>query len=184
MVHAAASGVGYLAVQMAELLGAGTTVATASNPEKLQPARSAGADALVDYTEEGWPERVREATGGRGVDVILEMVGGDFPRQNLGCLAPFGRMVVYGSASGERSEVPIFDLMRSQQTVSGFWLARYLSDPRLQARAGEALREILSWLAAGKLRLNIGGRYPLSGAARAHADLEGRRTTGKLLLDP
>ncbi|BBL79748.1 NADPH:quinone reductase [Rubrobacter xylanophilus] len=184
LVHAAAGGVGYLAVQMARLLGAGTVVATASTGEKLEVARSLGADVLVDYTEEGWPERVREATGGRGVDVILEMVGGDFPRQNLRCLAPGGRMVVYGSASGERSEVPLFELMRGQQTVSGFWLARYLSEPRLRGRIGEALREILSWLSAGELRLNIGGRYPLSEAARAHADLEGRRTTGKLLLMP
>jgi len=184
LVHAAAGGVGYLAVQMARLLGARRVVATASSPEKLEVARSLGADVLIDYTEEGWPERVREATGGRGADVILEMVGGDFPRKNLGCLAPSGRMVVYGSASGERSEVPLLELMRKQQTVSGFWLARYLSDPRLRGRTGKALREILSWLSSGRLRLNIGGRYPLAEAARAHADLEGRRTTGKLVLNP
>jgi NADPH:quinone reductase len=183
LVHAAAGGVGYLAVQMAQLLGAGTVVATASTDEKLQVARNLGADVLVNYTEDDWPEKVREATGGRGADVILEMVGGEFPKKNLRCLAPFGRMVVYGAASGESAEVPTFDLMRRQQTVSGFWLARLMA-PETQRMLGQSLAEIFAWISSGKLEILVGATYPLAEAARAHADLEGRRTTGKLVLNP
>lgn len=179
VVHAAAGGVGYLAVQMAKLMGAGTVVATASSDEKLEMARSLGADVLVNYTHDGWPEEVKEATG--GADVILEMVGGEFPQKNLSCLAPWGRMVVYGAASGERSSVELFGMMRKQQTITGFFLPWIMGDPDLLL---PSLKEVLGWLASGDLKLNVGGRYPLSDAARAHADLEGRKTTGKLVLNP
>ncbi|AHY45878.1 NADPH:quinone reductase and related Zn-dependent oxidoreductase [Rubrobacter radiotolerans] len=181
VVHAAAGGVGYLAVQMAKLMGAGTVIATASNQEKLNLAKDLGADVVIDYTESSWPESVKTATGGRGADVILEMVGGDFPEKNLDCLAPFGRMVVYGAASGEPSSVELFRLMRRQQTVSGFFLPWVLDDTDLLAAS---MGEILSWLGSGELKLNVGGRYPLSDAAKAHADLEGRKTVGKLVLNP
>src|SRR3712207_8571973 len=90
---------------MAKLLGAGRVIATASSPEKLDLARSLGADVLIDYTEEGWPEKVLEATEGEGADVILEMVGADFPEKNLRCLTTFGRMVVFGAASGDRGHL-------------------------------------------------------------------------------
>lgn len=181
VVHAAAGGVGYLAVQMAKLMGAGNVIATASNQEKLNMAKDLGADILIDYTDENWPETVKTATGGNGADVILEMVGGDFPEKNLSCLAPFGRMVVFGSASGEPSSVGLFHMMRKQQTVSGFFLPWTLADRNLLA---SSMKEILGWLSEGKLELNVGGKYPLSDAAKAHADLEGRRTTGKLVLNP
>lgn len=181
LVHAAAGGVGTLAVQMAKLLGAGKVVATASTREKLELAGSLGAAALVDYTADDWPERVREATDGRGADVILEMIGGDFLQKNLSCLAPFGRMVVFGAASGERGSIVPLDLMRKNHTVSGFWLPWILNQPEL---VGPSLREILDWISTGELKLTIGARYPLEEAARAHADLENRRTTGKLILNP
>jgi NADPH:quinone reductase len=181
VVHAAAGGVGYLAVQMAKLMGASNVIAIASNKEKLNLAKDLGADVLVDYTEDDWPETVKTATGGNGADVILEMVGGDFPEKNLSCLAPFGRMVVFGAASGEPSSIGLFNLMRKQQTVSGFFLPWILADQSLLA---SSMGEILSWLSSGDLELNVGGRYPLQKAAEAHADLEGRRTTGKLVLNP
>lgn len=181
LVHAAAGGVGYLAVQMAKLMGAGKVIATASNQEKLNLAKDLGADVLIDYTDDDWPETVKAATGGSGADVILEMVGGDFPEKNLGCLAPFGRMVVFGAASGEPSSVGLFHMMRKQQTVSGFFLPWILGDPNLLA---PSMQEILGWLSSGKLELNVGGKYPLSDAAKAHADLEGRKTTGKIVLNP
>lgn len=181
VVHAAAGGVGSLAVQMAKLMGAGNVIATASNNEKLNMAKDLGADVLIDYTEDDWPETVKAATGGKGADVILEMVGGDFPEKNLSCLAPFGRMVVFGSASGEPSSVGLFHVMRKQQTISGFFLPWILADQKLLA---SSMREILGWLSSGDLKLNVGGRYPLEKAAEAHADLEGRKTTGKLVLNP
>ncbi|MGI8650307.1 MAG: zinc-binding dehydrogenase [Rubrobacter sp.] len=181
VVHAAAGGVGYLAVQLAKLMGAGMVIATASNQEKLNIAKDLGADVLIDYTEDDWPEKVKTATGGKGADVILEMVGGDFPEKNLTCLAPFGRMVVFGAASGERSSVALFSMMRKQQTISGFFLPWIMGQPDLLA---SSMQEILGWLASGKLELNVGGRYRLEDAAQAHADLEGRKTTGKLVLNP
>jgi NADPH2:quinone reductase len=181
LVHAAAGGVGTLAVQMARLMGAGKVIATASSEEKLELAKALGADVLIDYTAGNWPEMVRAATGGQGADVILEMVGGDFPRKNLSCLAPFGRMVVYGAASGERGSIVPASLMYRNQVVAGFYLPRVTSRPELYA---PSLREVLKWVSRGDLRLIIGRRYPLDRAADAHADLEGRGTTGKLILNP
>ncbi len=181
LVHAAAGGVGTLAVQVAKLLGAGKVIATASTREKLELARDLGADVLIDYTDDGWPEQVREATDGKGADVILEMVGGDFPEKNLSCLALFGRMVVFGAASGDRGKLIPGDLMHGNQTVSGFWLPRIMGRPDL---LGSSLQHILRWVASGELRLTIGASYPLERAAEAHADLEGRRTRGKIVLNP
>ena len=181
LVHAAAGGVGTLAVQMAKLLGAGTVIATASSSEKLDLAKSLGADVLIDYTKDGWVEKVREATGGKGADVILEMVGGDFLTQNLKCLAIFGRMVVFGAASGERGTIVPVDLMKRCHAVVGFYLPQIMSRPDL---LGPSLKEILGWISTSEVKLTIGATYPLEKAAEAHADLEGRRTTGKLVLNP
>lgn len=181
LVHAAAGGVGTLAVQMAKLLGAGKVIATASSEEKLDLARSLGADVLINYTEEGWPEKVREATDGNGADIILEMVGGDFLEKNLKCLNVFGRMVVFGAASGERGSIMPVALMKRCHAVVGFYLPQIMSRPDLFV---PSLRETLDWISSGDLKLTIGGSYPLEKAAEAHADLEGRKTTGKLLLHP
>jgi NADPH2:quinone reductase len=166
---------------MAKLLGAGKVIATAGSPEKLDLARSLGADALIDYTKEDWPEKVREATDGAGADVILEMVGADFPEKNLKCLATFGRMVVFGTASGERGTIVPAALMNGCQSVVGFWLVPILSRPDLFV---PSLEQTLAWIASGELKITIGAKYPLERAAEAHADLEGRKTTGKLILNP
>ena len=181
LVHAAAGGVGTLAVQMAKLLGAGTVIATASNAEKLDLAKSLGADVTIDYTEDGWVEKVREATGGQGADIILEMVGGEFLKQNLKCLNVFGRMVVFGAASGERGSIVPVDLMKRCHAVVGFYLPQIMRRPDL---FGPSLKEVLAWISSGEVKLTIGGAYPLENAAQAHADLEGRRTTGKIILNP
>ena len=181
LVHAAAGGVGYLAVQMAKLLGAGTVIATASTQEKLDLARSLGADVLINYTEEDWPRQVKEATGGKGADVIMEMVGGDFPEKNLACLNAFGRMVVFGAASGDTGSLVPSALMKKNHVVAGFYLPQIMSRPEL---FGPSLQELLGWISSGRVKLNIGGRYALSDAQQAHEDLQGRRTTGKLVLNP
>ena len=181
LVHAAAGGVGTLAVQMAKLMGAGRVIATAGSEEKLELARSLGADVLIDYTEDDWPAGVREATEGEGVDVILEMVGADFPEKNLECLAPFGRMVVYGAASGEMGTIVPASLMNRCHSVVGFWLMPVL---RRQDLVVPSLEQTLAWISSGDLKLTIGAKYPLEKAAEAHADLENRRTTGKLVLRP
>lgn len=181
LIHAAAGGVGTLAVQMAKLLGAGTVIATASSEEKLELALSLGADVLINYTQDDWPERVREATGGKGADVILEMVGRDFPGKNLTCLATFGRMVVFGAASRDRGTIVPAALMRRCHAVVGFYLPQIMRRRDLFA---PSLREVLGWISTGDLKLTIGATYPLEDAARAHSDLESRRTTGKLILRP
>jgi len=181
LVHAAAGGVGTLAVQMAKLLGAGTVIATASSKKKLELARSLGADVLIDYTEGDWPEKVREATEGKGADVILEMVGSDFPQKNLMCLNVFGRMVVFGAASRERGTIVPASLMNECHAIVGFYLPQTMRRPDLFI---PSLREVLGWISSGDLQLTIGATYPLENAAEAHADLEGRKTTGKLLLNP
>ena len=181
LVHAAAGGVGALAVQMAKLLGSGMVIATAGSQEKLDLAESLGADVLINYTEDDWPDQVLEATGGDGADIVLEMVGGDFLQKNLRCMAAWGRMVVFGAASGERGSIVPVDLMRKNHAVVGFFLPQVMSRPEL---FGPILQEILGWIQDGQLKLTIGASYPLSEAAKAHEDLEGRRTTGKIVLNP
>jgi len=181
LVHAAAGGVGTYAVQMAKLMGASLVIATASTQEKLDLAKNLGADLLINYTEEDWPDQVLEATNGEGADVILEMVGGDFIQKNLECLAAFGRMVVYGSASGDRGALTPMDLMLYNQVVAGFYLPRLMTRPEL---FGPSLEEVLGWLSSGDLQLTIGARYPLEQASEAHDALEGRQTTGKIVLNP
>jgi NADPH:quinone reductase len=181
LVHAAAGGVGTLAVQLAKLFGAGKIIATASSAEKLELARQMGADVLVNYTESNWVEQVLEATGGKGVDVALEMVGGDVFNQTLKCLATFGRLVVFGAASGEQSRMYPGALMARNQSVIGFFLPQIMRKPELLQ---PSLVELLTYLAEGKLKLTIGGVFPLEEAAEVHRLLQSRKTTGKLVLEP
>lgn len=180
VVHAAAGGVGSLAVQLARPLGAGRVIATASSEEKRTLARELGADVALDPAPEGLTERLIEANDGRPVDVVLEMAGGAVFDRSLEALAPFGRIVAYGIASQEGNEVPTGALMRRSRAVVGFWLMHCLGRPEM---VDEALRDLFARAGHGELRVVVGATYPLSEAARAHADLEGRRTTGKLLLD-
>lgn len=181
LVHAAAGGVGTIAVQLAKLFGAGKVIATASSREKLQLAREMGADVLVNYTEANWEEQVLEATGGKGVNVALEMAGGDVFYKTLKCLATFGRLVVYGVASGEQSKFYPSSLMAKNQSVIGFFLPQIMRKPELLQ---PSLVELLHFLAEGKLKLTIGDVFPLSEAAKAHTLLQSRKTKGKLILEP
>jgi NADPH:quinone reductase len=181
LVHAAAGGVGTLSVQLAKLFGAGKIIATASSPEKLELARKMGADVLINYSESNWVEQVLEATGGKGVDVALEMVGGDVFNNTLKCLATFGRLVVFGAASGEQSRMYPSSLMARNQSVIGFFLPQIMRKPELLQHS---LVELLTYLEEGKLKLTIGGVFPLEEAANVHVLLQSRKTTGKLILEP
>jgi NADPH:quinone reductase len=181
VVHAAAGGVGSLAVQLGHPLGAGRVIATASTEEKRALALELGADAAVDGSPEGLAERLQEANLGRKVDIVFEMAGGEVFEQSLHALAPFGRIVAYGIASGEPNQVDTGRLMRRTQSVVGFWLMRCLGQPTM---VDEALAELFGRAARGELRAVVGETYPLADAARAQEDLAARRTTGKLLLDP
>lgn len=180
VVHAAAGGVGSLAVQLARRAGA-HVIATASTEEKRELARELGAHAAVEPDPDGLAARLIEANGGRRVDVVLEMVGGDVFRQSLGALGTFGRLVIYGQASHEPSQLEAARLQSRCRSVVGFWLMDCVGRDELMA---EPLAELFALVQEGALRSIVGGTYPLGDAAQAHRDLEQRRTTGKQLLDP
>jgi NADPH2:quinone reductase len=179
LVHAAAGGVGTLAVQLAKLMGAGKVIGTASNTSKLNLVRSLGADAAINYTEENWVEQVKTATGGRGADIVLEMVGGSVAEQNLQCLAPFGRMVVYGAASGQIVQFSGIQLMYKNQAIIGYWLTAQLSRPD---RIFQAVMELMQFITNGQLQIIVGQTFPLAEAAEAHRAIAERKTTGKVVL--
>ncbi len=181
LVHAAAGGVGALSVQLAKLLGAGKVIATASTDEKLQHAKNIGADEVVNYTEPGWEQQVRELTGGKGVDIALEMVGGEIFQQTLKCLAPFGRLVFFGAASGEEANLNAIQLMRKNQSVIGFFLPQIMAN---QALYQSSMQQLLGYVNEGKLKLTIGGVYRLEEAGEVQRLLQGRKTMGKLILEP
>jgi NADPH:quinone reductase-like Zn-dependent oxidoreductase len=184
---AGAGGVGSLAVQLARGWGAGRVIATASSPEKRALAEELGADATVDPAladddPKQFTGALREANGGKPVDVVLEMTGGNVFSGSLSALAPFGRLVTYGMAAREETRsVPPGMLMQKSRAVIGFWLAHCMVRPHMM---DAAMHELLPMVAEGALKPVVGGRYPLTNVRDAHQDLLSRRTTGKLVLDP
>ncbi|TAA72002.1 quinone oxidoreductase family protein [Planococcus salinarum] len=181
LIHAAAGGVGAIAVQLAKLFGAGKIIATASSAEKLEHAKAMGATHLVNYSKEGWIDEVKTITDNKGVDLALEMVGGEVFNKTLKCLAPFGRLVIFGAASGEQAEFHPGQLMRKNQSVIGFFLPQIMRNPELFQ---QSFKELLGYMATGQLKLTIGGSYPLAEAAEVHRLLQSRKTIGKLVLRP
>ncbi len=186
VVHAAAGGVGTLAVQLARAWGAGRIIATASSPDKRDLAVSLGADVALDPgAATGDPDDLRDAllaaNDGRPVDIVLDMTGGRVFDASFAALAPFGRLVTYGLASRvPPTPVSAGALMSTSRSVSGFWLTHAT---RLSGGLAPVVEELLALHAAGSLSAVAGGRYPLADARRAHVDLAARRTTGKLVLD-
>jgi NADPH2:quinone reductase len=179
VVHAAAGGVGALLTQIVKHRG-GRVLATVSSAEKEEVARSAGADEVIRYDRVDFSAEVRRLTGGEGAAAVYDGVGRTTFDGSLASLRWRGYLVLYGGASGQ---VPPFDVQRLNQGGS-----LYVTRPSLAhyiATREEFLwrtRELLEWVASGELEVRIGGRYPLAEVRRAHEDLEGRRTTGKLLL--
>jgi NADPH2:quinone reductase len=180
-VHAAAGGVGSLAVQLGKPMGAGRVIATASTEEKRALALELGADVAIDASPEGMKERLEEANDGAKVDAVFEMAGGEVFEASLAALAPFGRLVTYGIASHQPNEISSGALMRRSRAVVGFWLMHCIGRPEM---VDEALADLFRRVQRGELRVHVGGTYPLADAARAQVDLAERRTMGKLLLDP
>jgi len=181
VVHSAAGGVGSLAVQLGHPLGAGRVIATASSAERREVALSLGADVAVDSDPDSLTERLVQANGGREVDVVFDMAGGEAFERSYRALAHFGRIVVCGISSQQPNEVRSGSLLRHSRTVAGFYLFHCLERP---AMVTGALADLFARAARGDLRVLVGGTYPLEDAARAQVDLRERRTTGKLLLDP
>jgi len=181
VVHAAAGGVGSLAVQLGRPMGAGRVIATASTEDKRALALDLGADAAIDAAPEGLAQRLLQANLDRPVDVVFEMAGGPVFDESLAALGPFGRLVTYGIASGKGNTVRSGDLMRSSRAVVGFWLMHCIGRPTM---LDEALADLFERLSRGELRVVTGPAYPLGEAAQAQADIAARRTTGKVTLDP
>lgn len=182
LIEAAAGGVGSFAVQLAKIYGAGTVIAAASTPDKRAFAMELGADLAVDYTDPNWAGVVKDMTGGRGADIVLEMTGGDTLPRAVDALAPFGRMVVYGLASAESVTVDPQILVTSNQSITGFYIGGYFTG-RPEIVKSE-LAALVGLVGEGKLKLPVGTVLPLSKAAEAHSLLEGRKTTGKTVLEP
>jgi NADPH2:quinone reductase len=181
LVEAAAGGVGSFAVQLAKLYGAGKVIAAASSPEKRAIAEALGADASVDYTAPGWAKAVRDLTDGRGVDVVLDLAGGDTTAQALEALAPFGRLVVIGKAAGEAPAISPWALEHGNQSIVGFRIFGFAQTPSI---IQEALGELIGFVLAGKLKLPSGGAFPLAKAADVHRLIEDRKSVGKIVLQP
>jgi NADPH2:quinone reductase len=181
LVHAGAGGVGTFAIQLAKRAGASMVIATVGSPEKMELVKSLGADVAINYREEAFHTRVREVTSGAGVDVILEMLGGtEAYKRNLASLAPLGRMVVFGSASGEtRGAIEPIGLMAKNQSVIGYYLTPLLKRRELCA---PPLDDVARLVASGDVRVVIGKQFPLRDAAEAQRALESRATVGKVVL--
>jgi NADPH2:quinone reductase len=182
VVHSAAGGTGSLAVQLAKPMGAGRVIASASSAEKRELVAGLGADAVIDSAPEDMTERLLDANGGRPVDVVFDMAGGPVFEQSAAALAPFGRIVVYGIAGREQNDLRTGRLMRKSRGVIGFWLMHCLERPETMMR--EPLHDLFERAARGEIQPQLGTVYPLSQVRQAHEDLVGRRTTGKLVLDP
>ena len=181
LVHAAAGGVGLLLCQIAKLRGA-TVIGTVSTEEKAKLARGAGADEVILYTEQDFAEETERITGGEGVHVVYDSVGKDTFDKSLDALRPRGYMVLFGAASGP---VPPFDLQVLNQKgglyITRPALAQYTATREELLWRAESL---FTWIGHNNLDIRIGGTYKLSEAGQAHRDLEGRKTTGKLILLP
>ncbi len=179
LIHAGAGGVGLLLTQMAKMLGA-RVITTVSTEPKAELSREAGADHVILYTQQNFAEEVNRIMDGDGLPVVYDSVGKTTFEDSLKCLRPRGLMALFGASSGA---VPPFDLIRLS-TMGSLYVTRptmkdyLLSREELERRAAD----VFGWIARGKLKVRIGHEYPLAEAQRAHRDLEGRKTTGKVLL--
>jgi NADPH:quinone reductase len=181
LVHAAAGGTGKMIVQLAKIVGA-TVIGTVSTPEKAELAREHGADHTILYSEQDFVAEVRSLTNNRGVDVVYDSVGKTTFHKSLDCLRPRGLMASFGQSSGAVGEIdPLLLSQKGSLFLTRPNLGHYISDPaELKWRASD----LFGWLESGRLQARIQRVYALADAAQAHRELEGRKTTGKLLLKP
>jgi NADPH2:quinone reductase len=179
VVHAAAGGVGQLLIQLAKVRG-GRVIGTTSTEEKAALAREAGADEVIGY--DGFAERVRSITGGEGAAAVYDGVGKATFDEGLRALRPYGRLILYGAASGQPEPLELPRLAPAGSLyVQRPTLVTYTRTPELLR---DRARQLFELIGGGRLNVRVGHRYPLGEARQAHEDLEGRRTTGKLLLLP
>lgn len=180
LVPAASGGVGSLLVQLARLKGARQVIAAAGGKTKLDFALSLGVDVAVDYTNPDWPARIRDVTGGEGADIIYDTVGGALTAASLQALAPGGELVFAALGRFALGASEVEAMIGRNQSLSGFALLPLLSPDVLRS----GLSELFELAASGRLRVAIGGRFPLDQAGEAHRLLDERRSTGKVVLVP
>jgi NADPH2:quinone reductase len=182
LIHGAAGGIGTTAIQMARQMGAKRILGTVGSDAKFAAARQAGADFLINYNKEDFSEAVNDATEGRGVDVVLDPVGGDTFHKSMACLAMFGRIVNFNNSGGVGGTVNTLELHASCRSVLGFSLGTHI---RHRAEVvQETAEHVLHLLGKGNVHLWIEGVYPLEEAGEVHSLIESRQTVGKLLLKP
>jgi NADPH2:quinone reductase len=181
VVHAAAGGVGSIAIQLAKMWGA-KVIAVASSESKRALAKSLGADAVVDATQENLGDAIKTANAGKRVNIVLEMVGGKTFDESLEILAPFGRLITYGMASRTApSLIQPATLMGGSKTISGFWLSHCFGKKELM---NDVIEQLFKLIEEGKLKPVIGEVFPLSQATLAHKSMLARETMGKITLNP
>lgn len=181
LIHAAAGGVGTIAIQLAKMWGA-TVIAATSSADKSELATSLGADHVIDANSAELAAAIKDANGGNGVDIVLEMIGGKTFDESLAALGDFGRMITFGMAS-RTAPTPVHpgSLMHGSKTISGFWLANCFSS---KAMMHDVVAELFTLIGSGALKPVIGATYPLNEAAGAHRAMLARGTTGKIVLKP
>ncbi len=181
VIHAAAGGVGTMAIQLAKLWGA-RVIAVASSTNKQELAKSLGADVTMDANVDDLAAAMLAANNGKRIDLVLEMVGGKTFDDSLAVLAPFGRVITYGNASRTApTAVHPGSLVTGTKTITGFWLANCFGHKELLQ---DVISELFTLVLAGKITPVIGATYPLSQAVLAHQDMLARKTFGKVTLDP
>lgn len=185
LIHAAAGGIGHLAVQIAKVMGAGKVIAAANSQAKLDFARSLGADSGVNYGNEGWVDEVRKVTGGKGVDLVLHSSGATILKQSMSVIAPLGRLVFYGWASdgsGGGPTVSLIDLLLGLKYATGLKLGGLQASRPEEVSIGK--RQLLEYVAQGKVRPIVHASLPLAESAKAHEILESRSQLGRVVLVP
>lgn len=181
LVHSAAGGVGTTAIQLAKILGAGHVIGTVGNKNKIPLAIEAGADDVICYEDEDFAVKVNEITNGKGADIILDSLSGWVSEKSLECLAPYGRLVHFGSSSGEVGHFETKDLHASCRSVLGFSLGTTRKNrPETLIHTAE---QVLKYLSEGRLTIKVGRKYSLEEAKWAHEWLESRQSVGKVLLE-
>ncbi|MBM7609738.1 NADPH2:quinone reductase [Lysinibacillus composti] len=181
LIHAAAGGIGTTAIQLAKILGASRVIGTVGSENKISTALEAGADYVINYEQEDFVEKVNDLTGGKGVDVILDSIGGKVAEKSLDCLAMYGRLVNFGNASGEIGQVKTVDLHSSCRAVLGFSLGTTRNNrPELLRETAE---RVLEYLADGRLDIKIGNTFSIEEASEAHRLIESRQSVGKMVLE-
>ncbi len=178
-MQAGASGVGVAAIQLAKRAGA-TVLATASSEDRLNRLWPLGLDTGIDYTASDWVDRVKQATNGRGVDLVVDSVGGHILQGSLQCLAYRGRCISVGQAGREGKLLDISSLGAGNQSLTSVFLGAEIATPRAQAMIAELVEDV----AAGRLQVLVDRTFPLADAAAAHAFIESRQAVGRVVLIP